>query len=589
MNRFTGQLQKINVYSNLRISFAAVIPVVAIATCCFESLSANPISQNEISEQHNFGSNFRSNFPSNFPSNFDVKADPKLNSKNKQEQPSTSEVLIPIKQIRIVGSSILTAAEIEAITNPYLKKSLTFNQLREVADQVTQIYQERNYITSRAIIEAQDIKDGVVTIKVLEGSLERIDIKRAGNVSGRLNDDYVKSRAAIAATTPLNFIRLEEELQLLRSDPLLSDIRANLTAGTKPDQSTLQITFTEAKTFTTRLFTDNYGNVSSGIYRAGVVLQEANLTGIGDSASVNYLRSGTSNTYGFGYQYPLNPTGGTLNFSASIGDSRVTQPEFASLNIATDSQIYELGYRQPIIRSPREELALGVGVSFENSASSFDGRAFNFQSLTFDDGRSQARVLRFVQEYINRETSGAWAFRSTFNAGLNVLGATIRNDGSPDGRFLYWTGQALRVQRLGNDRDTLALFRVNMQLTGDRLLSLNRFSVGGPQSIRGYRQNQNSGDSGIQGSVELQLPVLRDDDGLAIVKLLPFIEAGSVWNNRTANPSPQTLFSVGLGAEYQPFRNLTFRLDFGIPLVNANNAGTNLQDSGLYFSVNGNF
>ncbi len=113
--------------------------------------------------------------------------------------------------------------------------------------------------------------------------------------------------------------------------------------------------------------------------------------------------------------------------------------------------------------------------------------------------------------------------------------------------------------------------------------------MGGPQSIRGYRQNQNTGDAGIQGSVEFQLPVLRNEDGLAIVKLFPFLEAGSVWNNRTANPTPQTLFGVGLGAQYQPFKNLSFRVDFGIPLVNANNPGSNLQDSGIYFTVNGNF
>ena len=570
MSHLIGRLKKLsiqiisiqNINPNLCLNFVTFIPIVAIATYFVESLSATPFNKTNQAESV---------------------------SKEKQEPTPTSEVLIPVKQIRVVGSSILTTAEIEQITNPYLKKSLTFNQLREVADKVTQIYQERNYITTRAIIEAQDIKDGVVTIKVLEGSLERIDIKRAGNVNGRLNDDYVRSRAAIAATTPLNFTRVEEELQLLRSDPLLSEIRANLTAGTKPDQSVLQITFTEAKSFTTRLFTDNYGNVSSGIYRAGAIVQEANLTGIGDLASLSYIRSGSSNNYGLTYQYPLNPQGGTLSFNASIGDSRVTQPEFASLNIATDSQVYELNYRQPVVRSPREELALGIGLSFENSASTVDGQSFNFQNQMPDDGRSQARVLRLTQEYVNRDTSGAFAFRSAFSAGLNLLGATVRTDGSPDGRFFYWTGQALRVQRLGNDRDTLAFFRINAQLTGDRLLSLNRFSVGGPQSVRGYRQNQNTGDSGVQASVEVQFPLLRDNDGNAIVKLLPFIEAGSVWNNRTANPSPQTLFSVGLGAQYQPFRNLTFRIDLGIPLVNANNSGTNLQDSGLYFSVNGNF
>jgi len=581
MSRLKGRLEKsnnnlainliINLIVNLtaaphlKIFFSSCIFAAAIATSV-QSLSANPIHASKQSEDQ-------------------------FSEKTKQTTPPSTEVLIPVKQIVVVGGSILTTAEIEQITKPHINKSLTFNQLREVADQITQIYQERNYITSRAIIETQDIKNGIVTIKVLEGSLERIEIKKAGNERGRLNDDYVRSRVAIATAPPLNFTNLEEQLQLLRSDPLLSDIRANLISGTKPDQSVLKITFTEAKTFSTRLFTDNYGNVSSGIYRAGATLQEANLTGIGDLASIGYVRSQSSNAYSLGYQYPLNPMGGTLSFGASLGDSRVSQPEFANLNIATDSQIYDLSYRQPIVRSPREELALGVGLSFENSSSSINGKSYNFQNSDPNntDGRSQSRVLRLTQEYINRDTTGAWAFRSSLSAGLDLLGATIRNDGSPDGRFLYWTGQALRVQRLGNDRDTLAFFRLNLQLTGDRLLSLNRFSVGGPQSIRGYRQNQNTGDAGIQGSVEFQLPILRDLDGAAIVKLLPFIEAGTVWNNRSTNPDPQTLLSIGLGAQYQPFRNLTLRLDYGLPLVNANNSGTNLQDSGLYFSVNGNF
>jgi hemolysin activation/secretion protein len=179
--------------------------------------------------------------------------------------------------------------------------------------------------------------------------------------------------------------------------------------------------------------------------------------------------------------------------------------------------------------------------------------------------------------------------RSTFNIGLNLLGATIRNDGSPDGRFFYWIGQILRVERLGTDKDTLAFFRLNMQFAGNQLLSLNRFSIGGPQSVRGYRQNQLTGDNGLQASVELQFPVVRDSEGVSIVKLLPFVEAGTIWNASGSNPTTQSLIGIGLGATYQPIRNLLLRLDYGIPLVNVSNSGNNLQDSGLYFSVNANF
>ena len=514
---------------------------------------------------------------------------PSTDAKDKPSQIPQNEVLIPVKRIDILGSSILTSVEIESLVAPLQNKSVTLNQLQEVTDKISQIYQDRNYITSRAVLIPQDIKDGIVTIQVREGSLERVDVKRAGDLVGRLNDSYIRDRVLQAGATPLNFANLEDALQLLRADPLIGDIRANLTTGSQANQSILQITVSEAKSFSIRPFFDNYGNTSTGIYRIGVNLQELNTTGNGDSILVGYTRSGSADIYQLNYQYPINPQGGTLGFNFSAGQSPITEPPFDSLNILTDSQTYELAYRQPLLRSPREEFAIGISTAFENSGSYFGNRSFNFQNFKFDDGRSQSRVLRLSQDYLSRDPIGAWVLRSTFNMGLNVLGATIRNDGSPDGRFFYWGGQVLRVQRIGTDRDTLAFFRLNMQFSGDQLLSLNRFSIGGAQSIRGYRQNQLTGDNGIQASVELQFPVARDEEGLATVKLLPFVEAGTIWNSSGVNSTNQSLIGLGLGATYQPMRNLLLRLDYGIPLVNVSNSGNNLQDSGLYFSINANF
>ena len=514
---------------------------------------------------------------------------PSTDAKDKPSQIPQNEVLIPVKRIDILGSSILTSVEIESLVVPLQNKSVTLNQLQEVTDKISQIYQDRNYITSRAVLIPQDIKDGIVTIQVREGSLERVDVKRAGDLVGRLNDSYIRDRVLQAGATPLNFANLEDALQLLRADPLIGDIRANLTTGSQANQSILQITVSEAKSFSIRPFFDNYGNTSTGIYRIGVNLQELNTTGNGDSILVGYTRSGSADIYQLNYQYPINPQGGTLGFNFSAGQSPITEPPFDSLNILTDSQTYELAYRQPLLRSPREEFAIGISTAFENSSSYFGNRSFNFQNFKFDDGRSQSRVLRLSQDYLSRDPIGAWVLRSTFNMGLNVLGATIRNDGSPDGRFFYWGGQVLRVQRIGTDRDTLAFFRLNMQFSGDQLLSLNRFSIGGAQSIRGYRQNQLTGDNGIQASVELQFPVARDEEGLATVKLLPFVEAGTIWNSSGVNSTNQSLIGLGLGATYQPMRNLLLRLDYGIPLVNVSNSGNNLQDSGLYFSINANF
>ncbi len=504
-------------------------------------------------------------------------------------QAQQAEVSFTLRRIEVVDSTILTPAEINQITAPFLNRSLTLAELRQLADQITNIYQQRNYITSRAFIPPdQNLLGGVVKIQVIEGTLERIDISRTPNSPNRLNDDYVRSRLELGAEPPLNFTRLEEELQLLRNDPLIADLKASLVSGSEPSKSILQVRFQEVPSFSANFSFDDYGNVSTGILRAGVVFQELNASGIGDCLSVNYTRSGTADGYGLSYTYPLNPRGGTLTYSFSGGYNPFTFGATPPLQILTTSQIHELTYRQPLVRKPQEEFALSLGFAFEGSFSSLNGVSFNFLDNIVGDGLSQSRVLRFVQDYLKRDTQGAWALRSTFNLGIGFLGATLRNNAA-DGRFFYWLGQVLRVQKIGGDRDSLAFLRLNFQFADSSLLSLNKFSVGGVQTVRGYRQNQNVGDNGIQASVELQFPILKDSDDNSLVKLHPFVEAGTVWNANGINPVPQTLVSIGLGATYQPIRNLIFRLDVGIPLVNANNPNTNLQDSGIHFSVSGSF
>ncbi len=498
-------------------------------------------------------------------------------------------VPILVKRIDIVGSTILSSSQIKQLTEPLIGKSASLSQIHEIADKITKIYQDGNFITSRAIVPPQEVKDGIVKIQVLEGKIERIDIKRAGNVEGRLSDGYIRDRIALGTNPPLNFTRLEEELRLLRADPLISDIKANLVSGSALDKNILQVTFSEAKTFAVQAFTDDYGNPSTGIFRVGTSVKEANLTGNGDSIFASYTRSGSSDNYGFGYLYPINPTGGNLSFNLSFGQGPVIESPFDTLNISTYSQIYEIAYHQPIIRSIREEFTLGLSFALENSSSFLNSQSFNFQNLLFGDGISQSRVLHLIQDYINRDDAGAWAFHSSFNFGLDILGATIRSDDSPDGRFFYWAGQALRAQRLGEDKDTLVSFRLNFQFAGNHLLSTNQFGIGGAQSVRGYQQSQFVGDNGIQGSIEFQFPALHDPDGVAIVKLLPFIDAGTVWNSGSTNTGTQSLLGIGLGTTYQPIRNLILRLDYGIPLINIATSSNNLQSSGLYFSVSGSF
>ncbi|NEQ22007.1 MAG: ShlB/FhaC/HecB family hemolysin secretion/activation protein, partial [Microcoleus sp. SIO2G3] len=160
--------------------------------------------------------------------------------------PSTpNSPTIQVQDIQVTGSTVFEADELEAIAQQYEGQTLTLEQLRQVADAITQLYLERGYITSRAILVDQEVTNGVVEIRVLEGSLQEIQIEG----TRRLNPSYIRSRVKLGAGTPLNTAELEDQLRLLRADPLFENVEASLRAGTQTGQSILIVRVVEADPF----------------------------------------------------------------------------------------------------------------------------------------------------------------------------------------------------------------------------------------------------------------------------------------------------------------------------------------------------
>lgn len=287
--------------------------------------------------------------------------------------PEQPNITIPITKIAVVGSTILTQEQITTITQPFEGRSITLKELQTVADSITQLYLNRGYLTSRAIITEQTITDGIVKIQVIEGSLEKIEIKG----TQRLNPGYVRSRVNLAVGKPLRADKIEEQLQLLQQDSLFTSVEALLTPGTNIGQSILTVRVKEANTISGNIGVDNYSSAAVGTPRFGGVISDRNLSGLGDEFSASYYRSitGGSNSFDFSYRLPVNAMNGILQLRYSPSDSKVTQPPFSELNITGDNQLYEISYRQPLVRTPREEFALSLGLTLQNGRNTyiFDG------------------------------------------------------------------------------------------------------------------------------------------------------------------------------------------------------------------------
>jgi hemolysin activation/secretion protein len=483
----------------------------------------------------------------------------------------------------VTGSTVFGPDQFNPIVQPFEGRTLTLEQLREIADKITQLYLDKGYITSRAIVVNQAVTDGVVEIRVIEGSLEEIRIEG----TRRLNPGYIRRRIQLGAGTPLNTGQLEDQLRLLRADPLFENVEASLRAGSGTGKSILIVRIIEANPFEGSVGIDNYSPPSVGSERLGLNLLYRNLTGNGDGIAASYYHTTKSgaDSLDLSYRVPLNAMNGALQLRTSLSRNKVVDPAFSVFNIQGDSQLYEISFQQPLVRSPREEFALSLGFTFQESKALIDD-LIPISPGADPEGITTTSVIRFGQDYLRRDVKGAWSVRSLFSIGTGLFGATINDPPTPDGRFFSWLGQVQRVQVLGNSN--FLIIGADIQLTPDSLLPSQQFVIGGGQSLRGYRQNIRAGDNGVRFSVEDRITLQRDESGAATFQLAPFVDAGVVWNdpdNPIELPSQRFLAGVGLGVLWEALPGLNIRVDYGLPLVDLEDRGRNVQDDGFYFSV----
>lgn len=480
-----------------------------------------------------------------------------------------------VKEIQVKGYSVLED-EIIKLKQGYENKKVTFEELLELRSQITKLYFDKGYISSGAFIpNSQNVISGVVQIQIVEGELERITISGLE----RLQTGYVRSRIERFAGKPLNKKRLEEALQLLQRDPLIGRVNAELIAGSVPGNNILQVKIIETPAFHAGVGFGNNQSPVVGSQQASVFVAHDNLLGFGDKFSAEYTATEGLDIYDVSYSVPINALDGTVNVRYNNSGSRIIESDFRELGIRSETETLSFSIRQPLVRRLNSEFALSLAFDLRRS------QTFILNDIPFsfvegpEDGESKLTVLRFSQDWLQRDATTVLAARSQFSLGIDAIDATV-NDSGTDGRFFTWLGQFQWVQRLSPR--ILMLAKVNTQLTGDSLLSPEKISIGGVDTVRGYRQNQLVGDNGVIGGVEVRIPLTSNVENL---QLVPFFDIGTVWNNRGINSDPQTLASLGLGLQWQPYTGFVLRADYGIPLIGTSASGSSLQDNGFNFSV----
>lgn len=504
-----------------------------------------------------------------------------------RETPLSGLPRITVSEFRVTGSSVFSDAELRAVTAPYTNRPITAEDLHELRNKLTLVYVDKGYVNSGAVLPDQQVADGVVEYGIVEGKLSEIEVE--GNRYFRTR--YLRDRLELGARTPLNVRDLEHELQILQQDERIRRVNAQLGPGTRPGEGILRARFEEDPPYRARFDFSNYEPPSVGAYQGQLTLSHENLTGNGD---VLYLRGALTDgfqEYEGSYEIPVNRRDTTVGARYLYDESDVVESPGDELDIRSESETVGLSVRHPLYRSLYHQLHLSLALEYRDSETFLLGQPFSFPPLPAqDDGQSRETVVRFAQEWVYRDLRQVLAARSMFSVGLDLLGATSHGnygccDEIPDGEFFAWLAQFQWVRRF-DPWGVQLVFRTDLQLAADPLLSLEQFSVGGHATVRGYRENELVRDNGVVSSLEVRVPLWPDAPGRPTVQLAPFFDWGNSWNTDRPEFGPQTLMSAGVGLRFGFTRHLEAQIYWGEELRKVPDPpDRDLQDTGVQFMI----
>lgn len=502
-----------------------------------------------------------------------------------EPQKLSAQSTVLVKEFRFEGNTAFTGKQLGEVLAPLADRTLTSEQIQEARVLITKYYIEHGYINSGAVLPDQVVKEGVITLKIIEGKLTQVNV-HGNNIT---RTDYLARRVALGAGEPLNVVTLKDSLETIRQNPNFSRINADLTPGLALGESSIDLKVEENPPWHAALQFDNARPPSVGAEEFRLAASNTNLTGRSDLLSFQYgitagglddMRFAGRDDFSVLYVVPITDHDMTFTVGYSRTDSPLVEEPFKEINIDSLLDTVTVGVRQPLYRTGSTDVAISLVAERRHNETSLLGEPFSFSPGDVN-GQSDVSVIRFGQEFTFRDQDQLLALRSTFSFGLPVLGATVHSD-LPDSQFVTWLAQAQYVRRLFDTQNVLIL-RSNTQLSSDSLLAMEQLSIGGMNTVRGYRENQLVRDSGTINSAEVHIPLLMDSAGHPILQLAPFIDMGYGWNVRSPHQS-EPLSSVGIGLLLS-YGRIEGQLFYGYPLRDLNTGSGNLQDSGIHFNL----
>jgi len=217
-----------------------------------------------------------------------------------------------IKNYQVEGNTLIAADKLESILAPFTGTAKDFGTVQEAVDALEKAYRSHGFTMATVIVPEQEIKDGIIRLKVIENRIGKINIEgnRFFNEANILN-----SLPLHQGETP-NINAVSRSLKLANENPA-KKTNVLFQTSEKEDAIDANVVVKDEKPWKIGITADNTGDKETYRSRMGLLLQHANIFNRDHILTLQYITSPENpkdvNIYSMSYHVPIYSLGSSID------------------------------------------------------------------------------------------------------------------------------------------------------------------------------------------------------------------------------------------------------------------------------------
>jgi hemolysin activation/secretion protein len=487
-----------------------------------------------------------------------------------------------VKKINLVGCESVSPKIFSPLIAKYENREVTLIELNILAKDIEQEYLKQGIIAA-VFVPPQDIKEGNVTLQVVEARMGELQIQDHKYFSKKRLKYYWE----IPEGEILRYDKVSKSLKIMGKNPD-REVKATLAAGKK--KGTTDVVLTAKTNFPAHLTSsfDKEGNMFTGKSRLGFGFRHNNLLGLDDMLLSGYtFGEDFSGAYAY-HNIPISPFGTSLVYGYSYSEG-TPKKEYTPFGVKSEARNASVSVYQDLYKKDNYLGEVFLDLDAKDKVIWMNTGTYN---------RDRLRIVRVGANLLLRGSNSITYVSPEVSQGVLAFGASPENNTlASRGAKPSFNKFIIGVQHKRNlPLDLQASIKVKSQFSHQRLTPQEEFSLGGINSVRGYPPDDYLADNALLVNTELLIPAffipqswripyagesLRDET--TVVAFLDYGHGCRIEALSTEKKS-KDLLGVGGGLRFSLFNQALVRLEYGFP-IGGNHPLTESGRSRFHFSV----